>query len=254
MAMTAVTTRAQMRAQLAQYRRNAHPTKAHNDVALGIVFQLWRQARREKADLWDTLSKYEHVTHKSVTGASLKRAFRTYLDGRQNGRCCYCRHWLVNNANAKPIEHILPKIEYPQFSVHFWNLAVACTDCNLAKLKDVWGSISEQSFCYPGHHAFPDMFHPRFHAYDEHVRYVIVETNSGGVSLYEGRTAQGRHLCINLLNKVATKRTLVENNPELKKSMSTIVGYQAKLAGISTPRFAEFAELLNESVLGVLKD
>lgn len=255
MAMTAVTTKGEMRVSLAEYLRCAHQTRKHINSTLKVLYNLWRTARRERKDVWDDLSKFEDPACSSkVNGPAIKSAFRKYLDARQCGRCCYCRQWLVNIAHAKPIEHILPKTEYPQFSLHFWNLAVACTDCNLTKQKDVWGSVSKDAFLYPGHAAYPDMFHPRFHAYDEHIRRVFVETSSGSIALYVGLTPQGRHLCLNLLNKVATKRVLVENNPELQASMTNISTYQAKLEGVGFPRLAEFAAMLNDAVINVLED
>lgn len=255
MTMVAVTTKDEMRAHLAEYRQCAHETTKHLNSTLEVLYSLWRTSRREKRDVWGDLSTFKHPSsNDKVNGSAIKNAFRKYLDARQRGRCCYCRQWLVNSGHAKPIEHILPKVEYPQFSLHFWNLAVACTDCNLTKLKDVWGSISKDVFLYPGNTAYPDMFHPRFHSYDEHIRYVFVETNSGGIAIYEGLTPQGKHLCQSLLNKVATKRALVENNPELQASMSNISSYQAKLENIESPRLAEFAEMLNDSIVSILED
>lgn len=255
MAMVAVKTREEMRVELAAYRLCAHTTKAHLDSTLTVIYGLWRKARREKIDVWSELTSIKHLPSKEkVNGSAIKHAFRKYLDTRQSGRCCYCRQWLANSGHAKPIDHVLPKGEYPQFSLHFWNLAVACTDCNLAKLEDVWGSVGKDAFVYPTYEAYADMFHPRFHSYDDHVRYVFVETNSGSIALYEGLTVQGKHLCLNLLNKVATKRALLGNNPELQRDMGNIATYQSKMREVGSPRLAAFAAALNNSIVDLLQD
>jgi len=248
-----ITSKSEMRDQLSEYLQCAHSAKRHLGSTLGVLYDLWRKARKEKRDVWDELTKLKHPgSGNKVNGTAIKSAFRKYISSHQQGRCCYCRQWLVSSGGARPIEHILPKAEYPQFSLDFWNLAVACADCNLAKLKDVWGSVRRDSFLYPGPVVFQDMFHPRFHAYNDHIRYVFVETNTGGIALYEGLTPQGKHLCLNLLKKIATKRALVEHNPELKKSMSNIVSYQARVEGIGSSRLAEFTEMLDDSLVNLL--
>jgi len=160
----------------------------------------------------------------------------------------------VNNAHAKPIEHILPRFQYPQFSLHFWNLAVACVDCNGTKLKEVWGSISADAKVYPPPAAFSDMYHPRFHAYKEHIKHVCIENDGCVVSIYKGITEQGRHLCLALLDKVAAKRILIESNDELQGAMSEIATYQGKVGQIEASQLAELAELINNSVLTLLNE
>jgi uncharacterized protein (TIGR02646 family) len=110
-----------------------------------------------------------------ITRAAIKSAFRRRLLELQGGRCGYCRRWLVSSAYAKPIEHTLPRSHYPQFSVEFLNLAVACSDCNGDKTDHKWGAISRARRRYPRAREFTEAFHPRFHRYDDHVRYVRLE-------------------------------------------------------------------------------
>lgn len=100
-------------------------------------------------------------------------------------RCCYCRRWLFNSGYSKPIEHILPRESYEQYSFHFWNLSVACVDCNSLKTDNDWASPTKQGLeAYPAPNSFTEMFHPRFHRFDDHVRFIRVQTNDHSVTLW----------------------------------------------------------------------
>lgn len=212
-----------------------------------------RSRKRPYTDAWYTLGAIKHETPNGIiTGAGIKSAFRHRLLERQDGRCCYCRRWLVNTAYAKPIEHILPRKHYPQFSMEYWNLAVACCDCNSAKTDDVWGSISQMRRRYPKPREFTDAFHPCFHRYDQHIRYVRLETNETTVTLFTGLTQQGQHLCRSLLHKSAAKETLVKNNPVLGPALEEIRSFEAKAEGLNLSKFTAFLDALEDSFLRLL--
>lgn len=247
--------RAEMHREIKLYLGLAHGTKKHVPRTLVLLRGLWTQAHsRPFFDVWPTLDAMVDVTALgTITGASIKSAFRRRLLELQGGRCCYCRRWLVSTAYAKPIEHILPRRHYPQFSIEFWNLAVACRDCNGAKTDDVWGSISTAWRRYPRSREFTDMFHPRFHRYDDHIRYVRVETNVSAVVLFTGLTTQGRHLCRSLLHRIAAKETLVVNNPILAPAMDQIRSFEAKADDLRLSRFDAFRAALDQSVERLLE-
>lgn len=247
--------RKEMRRELKLYLGVAHGTKKHVAHTQVLLWKLWTQARsRPFVDVWPTLDAMAEVTALgTIRGASIKSAFRRRLLELQGGRCCYCRRWLVNTAYAKPIEHILPRHHYPQFSIEFWNLAVACKDCNDAKTDDVWGTISTARRRYPSAREFSDTFHPRFHRYDDHVRYVRLETNVSAVVLFTGLTPQGQHLCRSLLHRIAAKETLVENNPALAPAMEQIRSFEAKAGGMRLERFEAFREALDQSIMRLLE-
>jgi len=252
--MTAGDLRQWMRDDIVEYRKRAHRTRKHARLTLSILSKLWKRARRENKDLWEELTKYEHPTlGEYVHGRAIKGAFRDFLLRKQQGRCCYCRCWLLATASARPIEHILPRNSYRRFSLDFWNLAVACVDCNLSKTKHVWGSIPTGAIQYPSGNHFPDMYHPRFHPYNEHVRYVLVETNGGGIALYRGLTPQGKHLCMNLLDKIATKRALLNNNPGLKQSLNDIDDYRTMSRKLGTPQLDALAKLLDTRLMEIVQ-
>lgn len=247
--------RAEMRRELKLYLGVAHGTKKHVARTQILLRDLWTQTRsRPYVDVWPTLDAMVNVTTLgTITGASIKSAFRRRLLELQGGRCCYCRRWLVSTAHAKPIDHILPRRHYPQFSIEFWNLAVACRDCNGAKSDAEWGTISTARRLYPKAREFTETFHPRFHRYDDHVRYVRLETNTSAVVLFTGVTNQGRHLCRSLLHQIAAKETLVENNPILAPAMDQIRNFESKAEGLRLARFDAFRAALDQSVVRLLE-
>ncbi|WP_283190700.1 hypothetical protein [Pseudomonas sp. PMCC200344] len=155
--------------------------------------------------------------------SDIKGAFRNYIAKEQGNRCCYCRRWLFNSGYSKPIEHILPRESYEQYSFHFWNLSVACVDCNSLKSDKDWACPTKQNLeAYPLPSTFTEMFHPRFHRFDDHVRFIRVQTNDHSITLYRGITPQGQKLCDDLLTKIAGKEVIVNANLALKSSMETI--------------------------------
>ena len=242
-------TRQDMRAAERTYWSQVHETKKHRPDTRKLLMALASRSQSEKEDLWPELEKIDPALWgKYITATHIKTAFRTYMDGLQGGRCCYCRVWLVANAHARPIDHILPRAEYPQYSLCFWNLVVACTDCNGTKTDNVWGGLPKTRRTYPKPGAFNEFFHARFHKYDDHIRYVIVETNSSLLTMYKGLTPQGRHLCTELLHKVAAKRTLFSSNPELRKSKAALDAHVSMANGIPMPALEAFQALLDQSV------
>lgn len=247
--------RAEMRVEIKLYLGRAHGTKKHVPRTQELLRSLWTQARlRPFVDVWPMLDSLMDVTGLgTVKGAAIKSAFRRRLLELQGGRCCYCRRWLVSTAYAKPIEHVLPRRHYPQFSFEFWNLAVACSDCNGAKTDSVWGTIAKARRRYPRAREFTDAFHPRFHRYDEHVRYMRSETDVSAVVLFTGLTAQGRHLCRSLLHRIAAKETLVANNSILAPAIEQIRNFEAKADGLRLERFEAFRAALDQSVVRLLE-
>ena len=244
----------EMRIHIDNYLAAAHKTKKHIPRTNELLHELWfRSKARPSEDVWGALGDINETAPKGViNGSSIKSAFRKYLLKEQGGRCCYCRRWLVNTAYAKPIEHVLPRAQYPQYSIDFWNLAVACTDCNSIKTDNAWGAVPNTNRKYPDPLHFLDAFHPRFHRYDDHIRYARIETNSSSVVLYTGLSTQGRQLCSVLLHKVAAKETLVKNNPVLAPAIAEILNFGARAQGFEMAGFEAFREALDRSVLRLL--
>jgi len=247
--------RDEMRREVKLYLAVAHGTKKYVARTRVLLQHLWVQARsRPHTDVWSTLGDMVDITDKgTVTGSAVKSAFRRRLLELQGGRCCYCRRWLLSTAYAKPIEHVLPRTHYPQFSIEFWNLAVACSDCNGAKTDAVWGTIKTSRRKYPSAREFSAAFHARFHRYDDHVRYVRLETNASVVVLFTGLTPQGRHLCRSLLHRVAAKESLVSNNSALAPAMDQIRGFESRAEGLHLAQFEAFRSSLDQSIARLIE-
>ncbi|WP_091789297.1 HNH endonuclease [Paraburkholderia steynii] len=180
-------------------------------------------------------------------GVQIQKALRDHLAQLQKNRCCYCRRWLQNIAYARPVEHVLSRDEYPRFSLHYWNLAAACHDCNHRKSSHPWGTWHKHG--YPSPRCIKDFFHPRFHDYDAHIRYVRVETNTISVAVYLGLSPQGRQLCRDLLGFISKVDALVHNNPRMSNAITKIQGYGGKNENrVATQRVDEFLDALNGAV------
>lgn len=242
-------TRSDMRKEEAGYAARVHPTSLHIPKTRQLLAELAARSSADRVDVWPELETIDPTAWgRQINASNIKAAFRSYMQVLQGGRCCYCRIWLVANAHARPIEHILPRAGFPQHSLCFWNLAMACADCNAIKRDTVWGSIPATRRTYPKPAACHDFFHARFHKYNEHLRYVMVETNTTQLTMYIGLTEQGRHLCGTLLHKVAARRTLYASNPELQKSKQAIEEYKAMMEAQPTPALDAFAAAVDELV------
>lgn len=89
-----------------------------------------------------------------------------YLVG-QAYRCCYCRREnVVLHGRAWDIEHVISRSAHAAFTFEPENLAVACIDCNLAKLNaDV---LVRPCTEFPRTSAAYTIVHPHFDDWDEH--------------------------------------------------------------------------------------
>ncbi|MCU0092563.1 hypothetical protein N8H72_21500 [Pseudomonas koreensis] len=239
--------RTRLRNELAAYLARPHRTKKHQDRARSLVHALFQQSRKDKVDGWVLLEALP-TDNGATTASQLKGALRDQLVKQQGNRCCYCRRWLVNTAYARPIEHILPRTSYPQFSLHFWNLAVACTDCNSVKSDAIWGRIDPRRLNYPLPNHINAWFHPRFHDYDQHIRYVRLESNETTVIVYQARTGQGKALCNSLLRHIAAKEMLIANNPTLSSFVASVNECGDRFDGAKAQKLREFQDELNASV------
>ncbi|NHX01564.1 HNH endonuclease [Pseudomonas koreensis] len=210
-----------------------------------------------KLDLWSNLSnlKPKKGTTYRPKGSDIKTAFRKFIAKEHGNFCCYCQRWLLNNGNAKPIEHVLPRESFQQYSFHFWNLAVACVDCNSLKKAKVWCDDSKRGLkTYPGPSTFTEMFHPRFHRFKDHVRFIRVQTNDHSITLYQGITRQGKKLCEDLLKDIAAKEILVNGNSNLKDSLEIINQFETEDGSELGTAMSKLQEALSKSAMKVLKN
>lgn len=256
-----------MAATMDRYKAKCHKTKKHRGRTLLILARLNRDALRlfdgdykgalkPDTDLWKAFS--ERVPKKGVTsipsGSSIKSAFRAFLASEQGNLCCYCQRWLLNNGNAKPVEHILPRESFEQYAFNFWNLAVACVDCNGLKSAHVWVDRAKYGMReYPNPASFTEMFHPRFHRFKEHVRFIRVQTNDHNITLYRGITDQGKKLCDDLLRDIAAKEVLVNGNPAMKASLSAINQFEAEEGSELEGALIKLQEAFTDAAMRLIK-
>lgn len=215
---------------------------------LNLMLNLRKQARQGDQAVWGKLSNKDDTAY-----ADLKKALRQALKDRQEPRCCYCKRWLLNQAAAAPIEHVLPRHTYPTFALRARNLAIACVDCNTLKGKCDWGNFPEPHLRYPSREELT-FFHPRFHDYDVHIRFARLETNCYEYVIYKGLTPQGRHLCSELLNSVVGKQSLKRGYPSLAGWQRTLDEVDAQLTLDERPAFAAFRMTMEQAIGDRLED
>jgi hypothetical protein len=215
---------------------------------LNLLLGLRKQARDGDKSVWGKLGKIDDAPH-----ADLKKALRQALKERQEPRCCYCKRWLLNQAAAAPIEHVLPRHTYPAYALRARNLAIACVDCNALKGKIDWGNFPEPHRRYPSGEELT-FFHPRFHDYDAHVRFARMETNRYEYVTYKGLTPQGRHLCTELLNRVVGKQSLKRGYPRLANWQRIVDEVAANQNFDERPALAAFRKTMEQAIGDRLDD
>lgn len=234
-----------------RYLEGAYEPRSRRKDALRLLIHLGRVASAGDRTVWQQLSDHQDGT---LTGVLIKKALRSYLLTEQGHRCCYCQRWLMHIAHACPIEHVLPRSAYPQFTVQFWNLALACYDCNQLKKTAVWGSHARTRLDYLQPAQALDFFHPRYHHFDEHVRFFRIETNHACFTAFSGITEQGKHLCTELLYKVAGKETLCRSTPALAGLFATLEAFQGPGEVLQRPELDAFRAELDTAIIDRLND
>jgi 5-methylcytosine-specific restriction endonuclease McrA len=204
---------------------------------------------RPPHDLWkDFYEKSWTGAKGTIKGSEILSALRDHLAGLQSQRCCYCAQPLLKGGYARPIEHVLSRTDYPRFSLHFWNLAVACERCNRIK-RDKYGSqFPKDVEDYPEVSEFTEQYHPRFHQYNQHIDFVTLGTNTFRYSLYVGRTDQGRNLVTSVLILAAHEEALESNDPLIAESMTKIRTCLEAQDDRALDKIAEFNRLLMDSI------
>lgn len=188
-----------------------------------VFFRHWRRAAGTHGKAWNAIRTAEYTAGgRAFTGARLITSLRNHLVSLQGGGCCYCRRPLQGIAWAKPIDHVLPKNHYPRYTFHYRNLAVACYDCNHVKSDDDWSGWDASRRKYIPEKRCRKFFHPRYHVYDDHVRYLHIATNGANLSVYFGVTVQGRKLCVDLLHKSAGRQLALTANSRLDGALTKI--------------------------------
>jgi uncharacterized protein (TIGR02646 family) len=241
-------TAAQIAVEARSYYGIIHRASKHKPHCLATFRRLQRASKRGRIDKWSAFVDYSGYGVKK--GAMLSQ-LKVHLAALQNNRCCYCRSFLQNISYAKPIEHILPRSIYPQFSMEYFNLALACFNCNQAKKIQNWSSLPKRARRYYRHLAPTNFFHPRFHDYNEHIAFEHRDNNSGAYFIYVGRTSIGRRLCKDLLAQVAKEMMLVRNNAALVNAIETMHRFNDSDRELPLNALRDFVEELDRVICDV---
>lgn len=129
------------------------------------------QAVRDQGGGWDS----------DDLNAIRSRIKQFYLHGQQF-KCCYCRREnVVQHGRAWDVEHVISRTANAAFMFEPENLAVACIDCNLAKLDA--GVLARPRVRFPRASDAYTIVHPHFDDWDAHFLLIGV--------LYNPRSAKG---------------------------------------------------------------
>lgn len=246
--------RKQVALEYASFLDICHEVKKRRSLSKRTWLQMSLASKKEAKDKWDELrilNKDQKEGDTVVQGNKIITALRDHLVQLQHGRCCYCRRHLQNVAHAKPVEHVLPRNSYPQFSLLYGNLAVSCRDCNQFKTDEIWGGVSNASMSYLSQIVGREFFHPRFDEYDKHVLYSRVETNNLATSIYVGLTARGKHLCKILLAKTSRLEFYCSGNKELAGIFEKLEAFGQQFNVGQLPQFQAFQSALQDSVVRI---
>lgn len=211
-----------MVSDLAKYEQD-FARKALSEPQVKYFFRSWRKRAAWRRQAWSEIREDSVVGSKKICkGKAIIDSLRKHLVELQRGRCCYCRRVLDGIAYARQIDHVLPKNVYPQYAFVYRNLAVACFNCNHLKGVVNWSMWPLGRKKYIGKKDCVEFFHPRFHDYDSHVRYLHLETNGASICVYAGITPQGMALCANLLNKSAKRVLSVSANSRFSDAINKL--------------------------------
>lgn len=195
------------------------------EAARRELIRLYQRAINDSVDVWGELRELlipEDETTTKLEGSEITSKLRDYLAKKQKFRCCYCQRYLYNIAYARPIEHILPRSNFPRFSLVMKNLAVACYDCNLKKSDAVWWRAINPAGTYPVESQLAAAFHCNHHTYNDHISWMSYATNDFAFSAYGGITTAGKKLCLDLLHDISKTDILLSRNDGLREVLEDL--------------------------------
>ncbi|MBK3449543.1 HNH endonuclease [Pseudomonas haemolytica] len=143
-------------------------------------------------------------------GAYIHKALSEHLQAKQMSLCCYCRDKIYHRKNSN-IEHILPIARYPMFAFEYSNLALACVTCNALKSHKDYFRVAALSADYTAN-VF-DCFHPSVHDYNDHIDFILFQTNHIYVRVFKSRSVIGDRLCVEHLKDVSIYGVKEQVNP-----------------------------------------
>lgn len=212
-------------AEEAAFLDKCHRTKNRRSDAAAILRSefFFDALKRPNTDAWNDFYDCIWVgSDGDIKGSDILSALRDHLAALQKEQCCYCGQALLKGGYARPIEHVLSRSDHPRWSLHFWNVAVACERCNRIKRDKCCSAFPKNRRHYPEPAEFTQQYHPRFHIHGKHVRYTTLATNDLRYTLYVGKSVQGRNLVNEVLQRAALEEALESNDPRIAGAIASI--------------------------------
>lgn len=116
---------------------------------------------------------------------SLKKHIKRHYSDLQEDVCFYCKIEVNYGGYLEPIEHIVPKVDKPNWMFEPRNLALSCNPCNTKKnAKNTLTDTGLASVNYPSHRDDFLIFHPHFDNWATHFEvfyefFLIPKTTKG---------------------------------------------------------------------------
>lgn len=203
----------------ASFMRELYATQTSRRREAFRILAEYRSATRTsfppRKGVWSKF--YEEKQGKYIHGKLTK-----YLQRKQISFCCYCREKIYHGKNSN-IEHILPIKHYPMFAFEYHNLALACVTCNAIKSDNDFYRVVDLKLDYVNN-SF-DCFHPAVHDYNEHIDFLVFQSNYVYVRVFKFRTRFGERLCVEHLRKVSIYNVKEQANPVVSEAVKKLGEY-----------------------------
>lgn len=123
----------------------------------------------EFINLKKQLLSFNHSNWEDEDIVEIKKQIKAHYINEQNNTCPYCQQ-IIKSENGRlwDIEHIIPRVEAPNFMFEPHNLCVCCPECNNAK-SDKRITISQAKKRYPSSSSSYLIIHPHYDEYSDHI-------------------------------------------------------------------------------------
>ncbi|NWE15414.1 hypothetical protein [Pseudomonas yamanorum] len=123
-----------------------------------------RQSGERDHKFWDV-----KIGPDAVRLKKFRKEIKTHYWYIQGRRCCYCSKELDSHQGSYDAEHILPKVDFPQFMFEFVNLAIGCKTCNGRKSNKAVCSGTNDLVEVPLNTDYYSIVHPHFDEWTAHL-------------------------------------------------------------------------------------
>lgn len=83
------------------------------------IFSKWKESPQRVPRTWRSLNNHQN-------GKRIKKVLKQNLLNEQGFICCYCERRIGIDPESSHIEHLKPKVAYPEFELEYDNLLCSC--------------------------------------------------------------------------------------------------------------------------------